>query len=173
MGRFGKTGVVIAGYAAAVAAGAVAAWLYDVRMAAMPYDTSGGMYAGGQLLQSLGAFLVVALVPTLVWLWFLRAHTRLWNGLGLAAIAFATIGLVAVLMPLASHVSTQNVGVLLVSLLALSQLLGVPVWCLAFGLFACLAPTPPARRKLMIALGIELVIGVCALVHWFLPRPPL
>jgi len=29
------------------------------------------MYAGGQLLQSLAAFLVVALVPTLLGLWFI------------------------------------------------------------------------------------------------------
>jgi hypothetical protein len=169
MGRFGKAGVVIAGYAAAVGAGALAAWLYDVQMAAMPYDTSGGMYAGGQILQSLAAFLVVALVPTLLWLWFLRSHTRFWNGLGLAAIAFATVGLIAVLMPLASRGSTQNVGLLLLSLIALSQLLGVPGWCVAFGLCACIAPTWQARRKLIIAVGIELVIGVCALVHWFLP----
>ena len=39
--RLAKVGLVIAGYVAAIAAGVVAAWLYDVRVAALPYDTSG------------------------------------------------------------------------------------------------------------------------------------
>src|SRR5678815_4601497 len=103
MTRGSKCGWVIGGYAAAVVAAMVAAWLYDVRAAALPYDTSGGMYAGGQMLQSLGAFLVVALVPTLLGLWFLRGHERFWNAVAVASLAFAVIGLVAVLATLAFH----------------------------------------------------------------------
>src|SRR5262245_27189325 len=119
MGRFGKAGLVIAGYAAAIAAGVAAGWLYDLRMAAMPYDTSGGMYAFGQLLAFLAAFLVVALVPTLLWLWSLRSHSGFWNGLALAAIAFAAAGLVAVLTVVVTPGSTPNPALLLVGLLAL------------------------------------------------------
>jgi hypothetical protein len=44
---------------------------------------------------------------------------------------------------------------------------------LAFVLFAFLAPSREAPRKLVTAAAIELVIGVCALVHWFVPAPPL
>ena len=65
MGRFGRVGVLIGGYVLAIVAAAVAAWLYDVRVGARPYDTSGGMYAGGQMLQSLAVFLLVALAPVL------------------------------------------------------------------------------------------------------------
>lgn len=170
MSRSAKVGLVIAGYVAAFVAGGLAARLYDVRVAALPYDTSGGMYAGGQMMASLAAFLVVALAPTLLALWFLRGHERFWNGVGVLSIAFAAAGLLAALL----FRSAPTQGALAVlSLLGLAQLLGVPLWAGAFVLFACLAPTRSARRKMMIAVGIELVIGIVALVHWFVPRAPL
>jgi hypothetical protein len=172
VGRWAKVGVVVGGYVAAVGAGLVAEWLYDVRVSALPYDTSGGMYAGGQMLTSLAAFLAVALVPTLLGLWFLRSHAGFWNVVATAALAFAGTGLIAVLMPLVSHHSTQHLALMLFDLLGLAQLLGVPLWLVAFGLFATLAPTRDARNKLVLATGVELVIGACALVHWFVPRPP-
>ena len=172
MGRWAKFGVVIGGYVAAIGAGFVAEWLYDVRVSALPYDTSGGMYAGGQMLTSLAVFLVVALAPTLLGLWFLRGHAGFWNVVATAALAFAGAGLIAVLMPLVFHHSTQHLELMLFDLLGLAQLLGVPLWLVAFGLLAILAPTRDARKKLVLATGVELVIGACALVHWFVTRPP-
>ena len=71
-----KLGIVVGGYVLAVVAGIVAGWLYDLQMAAMPYDNSGGMYAGGQLLASLCVFLVVALVPMLLALWWPCRNTH-------------------------------------------------------------------------------------------------
>ena len=125
------------------------------------------------MMSSLAAFLVVSLVPTLLALWFLRRHTRFWNVVAVGSLAFAIAGLLAVLMPLVMPDRTGHIGVLLLSLLGLSQLLGMPLWSVAFLLFAFLAPTREVRRKLIVAIGVELVIGVCALVHWFVPRPPL
>jgi len=173
MSRRAKVGVVMAGYVAAFVASDVAARLYNARVAGLPYDTSGGMYAGGQMMSSLAAFLVVSLVPTLMALWFLRGHKRFWNAVAVASLAFAGAGLLAVLMPLVFHTKTTHIAIVLVGLLGLSQLLGMPLWFMVFALFAFLAPTREARRKLMLAVAIELVIGVCALVHWFVPAPPL
>jgi hypothetical protein len=167
-----KIVLVIGGYIAALGAAVAAGWLYDLRVSKLPYDTSGGMYAGGQLLQSLGAFLVVAIVPTVLGLSFVRRHTGLWNGLAIASVAFAAVGLIAVLSPLVTRTRTGSVPVLLFDLLALSQLLGVPFWAVAFALFALFAPTKEARGKLVVALGLELVIAVCAAIHWFVPHPP-
>ena len=99
MSRWAKIGLVVAGYVAAIAAGAGAGWLYDVRMSELPYDTSGGMYAGGQLLASLGAFFVVSLVPTVLALWFLRRHHGFWNTVAIVSVGFALSGLVSALMP--------------------------------------------------------------------------
>ena len=52
-------------------------------------------------------------------------------------------------------------SILLVSLLGLPQLLGMALWFVA------------ARRKLILAVAIEMLIGVCALVFWCVPAPPL
>jgi len=164
MSRRTKIALVLAGYLLAVVAAVVAGWLYDLRVAGLPYDTSGGMYAGGQMLQSLAAFLVVALVPTLLVLWFLRANERFWNVVALAALSFAVVGLAAVLAPLG-----RGTRILSLELLGLAQLLGVPLWLAAFALFALLAPTPRARRTLALAVVFEMMIGVCAAVHWFVP----
>src|SRR5262245_8558381 len=170
--RSAKVGVVIAGYVAAVVAGVAAGWLYDLRASSLPYDTSGGMYAFGQLLQSLAAFLVVALVPTLLGLWFLRRHTGFWNGAATASLAFAIAGLVAALTPLVAR-DPQNPALMIVGLLGLCQLIGAPLAVVALALFALIAPTGVARRRLMLAMVIEVVIGGFALVQWLVPRPIL
>src|SRR5437773_10083939 len=108
MSRLTKVGVVIAGYVAALIAGSVGALLYNARVATLPYDTSGGMYAGGEMLSSLAAFLVVALVPTLLALWFLRRHERFWDAVAVTSLTFAGAGLLAVLVPLVFHRTTSN-----------------------------------------------------------------
>jgi len=160
---------VCAGYLVAIAAAGVAGHLYDARLAKLPYDTSGGMYAGGELLFVLAVFLGIALVPTLLGLWFLRGNRTLWQVVAIVSIVFAGAGLLAVLMPLLAPDTHGHPVLQLVSLLALAQLLGMPLWTVGFVLFAFLAPTRLARRLLIAAIGIELVIGVCAALHWFLP----
>ena len=172
MSHWKKTSMVISGYMAAVLAAIVAGWLYDIRVSALPYDTSGGMYAGGQMLTALAAFFTVALAPTAFLLWSLRRNERFWNSVGVLSLWFAVIGLVAVLLPAFTHGRVDNVALLVLSLVGLAQLLGVPLWAFALGLFALIAPTKDTRMQLVTALGIEVVVGVCAAVHWFMPRPP-
>jgi hypothetical protein len=169
MSRWAKVGLVSAGYLLAIAAAGVAGYLYNARLSALPYDTSGGMYAGGEAMLVLAVFLGTALVPTLLGLWFLRGNRTLWQVVGMASLAFASAGLLAVLMVLAAPDTSSHPVLLPFSLLGLAQLLGMPLWTMGFVLFAILAPTRPARRLLIAAIGIELVIGVCAAFHWFLP----
>jgi len=168
-----KLMLVCAGYGLAFVAAWAAGWLYNARVSALPYDTSGGMYAGGEALTALGAFLVVAMVPTLLALWFVRRNRRLWLAIAVGSLAFACAGLLAVLSPLVVHGPPRDLLSTFVSLLGLAQLLGVPLWIVAFVVFAFIAPTRPARKLLMAAVGVELVIGVCAAFHWWVPRAPL
>jgi hypothetical protein len=169
MGRGAKIGIVIGGYVVAIGVAMLAGWLYDAHMARMPYDTSGGMYAEGETLTALPVFFLVALVPTLLGLWFLRRHTGFWNLVAIGSLAFAAVSLAAVLVAVKLGGPTANLGLVFLSLLGLAQLLGMPLFFLAFVLFSVLAPTPLARRRLRIAVAIEAVIGVCALLHWFVP----
>mgnify|MGYP003577884700 CR=1 FL=1 len=168
MGRVAKWSIVIGGYLAAVVAAALAGWLYNKHLETLPYDTSGGMYAGGEMLNSLAVFLVVALVPTLLGLWFLRGNAKFWNTIAILSVCFAAVGLVAVIAVTRGAI-TQNLSLMLLSILGLAQLLGVPFWFFAFVLFAFLAPTRLARRLMIAAIAIELVIGLLAFLHWFVP----
>jgi hypothetical protein len=172
MARWLKLAAVLAGYLLAFAAGAVAAWRYDVRVSSLPYDTSGGMYAGGQMMAALGTFLVVSLFPTLLGLWFMRPHPRFWKAVAAAALAFAGAGLVAVLSPLLVRGPATGPALVLLGLLQLAHLLGTPLWIAAFVALALLSPTRPARRLLVAATGVELLVAACALAHWLLPASP-
>jgi hypothetical protein len=171
--RRARVALVAGGYALALVAGAAAGWLYDVWAAAQPYDTSGGMYAGGQLLTALGAFGIAALPPTLLLLWFLRASPIAWLVIASGSLGFAVVGLAAVLAQAALRGRADTVPAMLIDLLGLAQLLGVPLFTAAFALFALLAPTRSARQLLVAAVGVELLVAVCAAVHWFLLVPPL
>src|SRR5262249_58193871 len=120
-----QSGLVAAGYVLAVVAGAVAGYVYDARVSALPYDTSGGMYAGGEALTSLGVFLLAALVPTLVMLWFLRRNRRFWQAIAIASLAFAVCGLVAVIVTMALRGTPHHPVLMIAGLFGLAQLLGV------------------------------------------------
>jgi len=168
-----RIGTVIAGYALAIVAAFAAGWLYDLRVSQLPYDTSGGMYAGGEMITALGVFLVAAVVPTLLGLWFVRRNETFWRATGVAAIVFGATGLLAVLGSRLADVPGRGALATFVELFALAQLLGVPIWTVSFALFARMAPSRPTRRLMLIAVALELAVGVCAAIHWFVPRPPV
>ena len=96
MSRWAKVALVCAGYLLALVAGGVASYMYNARVSALPYDTSGGMYAAGEFMSGLSAFFMVALMPTLLMLWFLRRNWKLWQAIALASFGFASVGLLAV-----------------------------------------------------------------------------
>jgi hypothetical protein len=81
------------------------------------------MYAAGEMMAALAAFLPVALVPTLLALWFLRDHRRVWTAVALASLAFAFAGLAGVLMPHLRHDGATTMATPLLALLGLAQLL--------------------------------------------------
>ncbi len=167
MSRIAKIGFVVAGYVAAFVASGMAGWGYDRWAARQPYDTSGGMYAGGQLISVLAVLLVASLPPTILALWWLRRHEKFWGAIAAMSLAFAACGLLAVLSPLVLLDDNLRGWRSILELVRISQLLGVPLWTVAMGLIAVLAPFPSARRTMTIAVALELVIGMVACVHWF------
>lgn len=164
--------LVAAGYVLAFVAGLIASRLHEARLAALPHDTSGGMYAEGVTLSGLGAFLVVALAPTLLALWLLRRHHGAWRVIATCACAFALVGLAAVLRMLVTGGGRFPLPLALLDLIGLAHLLGAPLWALGLALFAWLAPTRPARRLLLAALAIGLLVCACAAAHWWAALAP-
>ena len=173
MSRIAKAGIVVAGYVAALVASGVAGWWYDRWAASQPYDTSGGMYAGGQLITELGVLLVASLPPTILALWWLRRNEKFWGAIAAMSLAFAAVGLLAVLSPLVLVEDSLRSWRSILELVRISQLLGVPLWTVAMGLIAVLAPFQSARRMMTLAVALELVIGMVACVHWFARTSPL
>lgn len=137
MNGWAKTGLVVGGYAAAVVAGYAASWSHDRWLSAQPYDTSGGMYAAGVAMTGLGAFLIVALVPTLMALWFLRRNKIVWNVIALLALGFAVVGLLGVAVMMGTRSTPHSVALMALDLIGLAQLLGVPLWTAA----SCCSPS--------------------------------
>src|SRR5262245_65292824 len=92
-----KLADVLGGYALALLASIVVVMLYDRRFSPADNQTMGGMIAGGEMMLGIGVFLLVAIAPTGLALWWLRRHRPTWSAFSLAGLAFAGFGLVTVL----------------------------------------------------------------------------
>jgi len=127
------------------------------------------MIAGGEMIFGIGVFLVIALAPTLLALWFTRKSRVLWTCFTGFGLAFAILGLAAVLRTLAIHEPPTDLFIILVSVFGVAQMLGSPIWVAGFVLFAWLAPARHLRRLMLCAAGIEVIVGVWALAHVLMP----
>jgi hypothetical protein len=166
MNRFFKRGLILAGYAAASFAAYVAFILLTQNA---PPQGSGGMQDFGDALLFLGLFGVFALVPTALALYFMRSFQKFWTAFSIATLTFAVTGPVAAIMFPRLPESSWWV---IVGVLDLLRVLGAPLLCLGFLIFAVIAPTRLSRRALPAAAVIEGAVGAyasfCLLIlrHW-------
>jgi hypothetical protein len=167
-----KLVVVLAGYAAALLVAFGAYYLLTFARNHMSQDVSGGMQAFGDLLLLIGLFGVLALVPTTLALYFLRASEKFWTVFSIASLALAATGPVAALM-IARPQNFPSLS-LIVGLFGLLKVLGAPLLGLGFLICAVIAPIRRPRRVLLAAAGIEFAVGAyaffCLFVvgHWIL-----
>src|SRR5262245_62473135 len=97
MNRWIKLAVVLAGYVLAFVTSSVLVAIDDRQFSPADNQAMGGMIAGGEMMYGIALFLLGALVPTGLALWFLRRHRPTWSVLTVGCLAFAVAGLVAVL----------------------------------------------------------------------------
>ena len=166
MKRWTKAGIVLAGYALALVASIGAVAIYDRRFTAADNQAYGGMIAGGELIYGAGVFLLVALVPTCLALWFIRKSRPAWVWFTGLALAFAIVGLAAVLTTLTVHEPPRAPLLQLASILGVAQMLGSPLWVGGFALFAWLAPARDLRRGMLFATALEVAVAACAFSHF-------
>lgn len=146
MNRFGKIGVVTAGYLVALLAAAVAVYFRQLHTSGPAAQASAGMFAFGDGLLALAVFGFVALVPTAVGLHFLRDVPKFWGVVSVGALAVAATGPVAAgFMAVASARSGGHTpGAALPSVVAL-RMFAVPVMLGCDFLLALFAPAQGAR----------------------------
>ncbi len=174
MHRWIKPGIVIAGYLLAFAVSVFMVALDDRQFSPADNQAMGGMIAGGEMMYGSALFVLFSLAPTGLALWFLRHSRKFWSAFSSAGLAFAIVGLVAVLAaPATEDVAARLPLLLFVELLSLAQMLGSPLWIGSFALFAALAPARDLRRRMLVALAIEVVIAAFGLVHFLVPLSPI
>jgi hypothetical protein len=166
--RLVKFAAVLAGYFAALLAAFAAVYFRQLRTQADSVQASSGMYAFGESLVFLGVFGIAALLPTGLWLCFLRPFQKFWGAFSIASLALALTGPVAgYVMNLASTPpSSGHLGVM-TGLLALLRMFGAPLLAVAFVISAAIAPTVRSRWTLIGAALIECGVSTPALLYWF------
>jgi hypothetical protein len=168
MGNASKAGVVLGGYALAVAIAFAAEHAYIAATPGVDRRLYAGMSAFGDGMVFAGALALAALAPTAAALWFLRAWRPLWAALSVLAVASALMGLVAILPwvlrgPDAARGTWLQVWVGLAPIRALAA----PLFALAAAVAAVIAPSREFRIVLgVVAIG-ELAGFVLAIAHLF------
>ena len=168
--RWKKLAIVLAGYALALVVGVAGTALYDMRFSPADQQASGGMIAFGEMMFGAGVFAAIAALPTALALWFVRRHRGTWEFFTISALAFALMGVASVFVLLTSTVQTVvTPATAVLSVLAIAQMFGAPIWIGGFALFAWLAPARDLRQRMIVAIAIEIGIGISGYIHLLAP----
>jgi hypothetical protein len=156
--KYGKAGIVVAGYAAALVAAGVAVWLHDLLIPAA--DAHGGMSAFGDSILFLIVFGVLSLAPTALALYWLRPVVKFWSLFSMAALVLAVTGPAAVAICIlisARHAQDASWG--FAQFLGWLRIAGAPLLAVGFLICAAIAPVRRPRRALLAAAAVE--VAVC------------
>src|SRR5262245_19976905 len=135
-----KTGLVFAGYAAAVLLAGVVVTIHVWLTSGPDAQPSSGMYAFGDWLMFLAVFGVGAVLPTCAALYWLRPHRAFWVVLTAIGVAVAATALAAVILYSAGRAAPPGSALFDWSGIAVLRILMAPLLALAFCLAALFAP---------------------------------
>ena len=161
-----KIGSVLAGFGFAFACACLAAYWNDLRTAQFN-DQSSGMVAGGEMILFIGVFAFVSVFPTALAFYFLRSQEKFWNAFSVFAFRFAFTGPVAECYILLVRIFTSSTPSLwaFFSFFALLRVGGTLILGFADVLLAFITTVPEARKRLLMAAGIEAALFLYVLVH--------
>ncbi len=160
MNTSAKTGIVIAGYILACAGAFTAAYVNELATRGTDAQASPGMFAFGQSILFMLVFGGLALIPTVLAFYFLRASEKFWNGFALLCFAFAIVGIVivftnALINAGVLHISESSSAV--VSLFGVVGAFGGPILIIGFLILAVIAPSRHPRILLLACAGLEIL----------------
>ena len=165
MNGINKLALILAGYVAATIA---AFALVALREATNPDPASDGMQAFGDFLFFWALLGLFSLPSTVYALYNLRRSETFWRVFSGASLVFAASGPILALLMRRLHESDLPVA----GFFALSRVLATPLSCLAFFVFALVAPSRGARKLLLASAALEVVAAgyafFCLAVvgHW-------
>ncbi len=170
MKRSARIGLVVGGYAVALAVALGAAALHE-RRADPDWIASSQMFAFIDALYFLLVLSCLALVPTGMALYFLRGSPRFWRPFAAACVALAATGLAAAPLLVLSSQPHGGAAQLWASLSAFSllRMLGVPVVAAGFVMSTVLAPAGRPRGWILVATLTEALVGTFGIL-WILAR---
>jgi hypothetical protein len=168
LSRWGKLGIVLAGYALAFIASGAAVSIYDRQFTPADNNAMGGMIAAGGMMFGLGVFLFLSLAPTGLGLWFLRPSRRFWSGFSIVVLGFACAGLISAVAATFTRGASLSPWLQFLGIMGVMQMLSSPLWIGGFLLFSFLAPEHGPRARILVAMGIEVLVAGCAALY-FLP----
>jgi hypothetical protein len=169
MKKMTKAALVAGGFLLAFAGAGLAAYLDDL-VTSQFQAQSGGMVAGGEMILFIGVFAFLSLFPVGLALFFLRTEEKFWNWFSILAVALALTGPAAEGLLITVRVLsfyTQS-WFALVTFFALLRVFGAFVLCTGFIAFAFITRFAKARRRLLVAVGIEAALFVYSTVHYFI-----
>lgn len=169
MNALAKTAIVLSGY---VAAWLLAGQVVAVHQALTAADSQGadGMYAFGDSLFFIAAFVFFALVPTGAAIWFLRRSGSLGSGLSALALGVAATAPVAAFVTIAVHGSDPAGLLNLLSPFAFLRLFLAPLLCVGFLVCGLVFRASPSGKKLFVASALEAAGALYFALFMFMVR---
>ncbi len=168
-GRVLKLTLVLSGYAIALIAALAVCWVRELAFQRNHVDTSGGMYAWGDLITFSIVFGPLALVATGAALFFLRRAGKFWSLLSIAALPLALTGLAGLILNAFFTAQNMQHGWRDLALVGILRIYPAPVFLFIF-LFCCFfAPAGKYRRLMLAAAAIE--IPAAATSFYFIAGP--
>jgi hypothetical protein len=172
MKTLAKIALVLAGYLGAFLAAGLTFAFCQARAQENPAVYNSGMAAGGDGILVLAVFGAISLIPTALALYFLRSHEKFWSVFSIFSLALAATGPLAEVVNILmekSQLSQQPLWAAL-GFLSLLRVGATILLAVAFLVFAILAPQKPARRRLLMAAGIEAAVFLFVVVHFMILR---
>lgn len=154
-----KAGLVALGYVGALLVALAVVAFRVVTTSGPEAQASSGMYAFGDAVLFVNVFGVLALVPTVAALYFLRPHRPFWTALAIVAIAVALTGIAAAVVFAAGRHETSSTLAAWTAL-AVLRILGAPL--LAIGWLACGLMAPARGPRLVLLAAVLLEAGTSA-----------
>jgi hypothetical protein len=168
--RLFKVSIILSGYLIAFLTASAAVYFRILFTQGPDADASAGMYAFGDSVLFLYVFAVMAFLPTLLALYWLRPFPRFWIALSLAASAWAVTGpIAAAVILLASYERSVESLWSITAAFGVLRILAAPLLVPALMVATVIAPQGRSRWVLLGAAIVESVMGAYAFFHWFAP----